>query len=42
MSPTALKTLIEHDNCYKIVIDWIKEKVDYHPYKRWIELWGEK
>ncbi len=42
MSSIALKSLISSTDTLKIPISWVKEKVDFKPYKRWIELWQEE
>ena len=41
MTAKALRLLISDKNTYKISINWKKEIVEYFPYKRWVELWGE-
>lgn len=35
----ALSDLIMDKKSRKIVIHWQKSKIEYNPYKRWIELW---
>jgi hypothetical protein len=41
MTAKALRLLISDKNTYTISINWKKETVEYFPYKRWVELWGE-
>lgn len=38
----ALKTLMEDAKTKKILIKWTKTNIEYNPYKRWIDLWGEE
>ncbi|MEA3443054.1 MAG: ThaI family type II restriction endonuclease [Chloroflexota bacterium] len=37
----ALETLVEDKESKAIEIYWQREKIDYNPYKRWIEYWKE-
>jgi hypothetical protein len=37
----ALTSMIEDTNSKRIEINWRRRKIDYNPYKRWVELWGE-
>lgn len=37
----VLTTLINDLNSKQIPINWIKTKIDYDPYTRWIDLWKE-
>ncbi len=37
----ALRDLAEHGLTKKINIHWIKTKIDYEPYKRWVDYWKE-
>ena len=37
----ALKTLIKHSLTKVIKINWVKTRVDYNPYRRWVEYWRE-
>jgi len=37
----ALSSLVEDSKSKSIVIDWQKTKIDYNPYKRWVDLWRE-
>jgi hypothetical protein len=41
MTAKALQLMVSDKNTYKISINWKKESVEYLPYKRWVELWGE-
>ena len=42
ISNDALKTLINSDKTEFIEVNWVKESIDYDPFKRWIELWSEE
>lgn len=37
----ALRKLAEHDDTYKIEIDWKKEDMTFNSFKRWVELWKQ-
>lgn len=37
----ALSSLVEASYSKSIIIDWQKTKVNFNPYKRWVDLWGE-
>jgi len=37
----ALTELIENQYTKKITIHWIREKIEFNPYKKWIEMWSE-
>lgn len=37
----ALKTLIKHGLTKVIKINWVKTRVDYNPYRRWVDYWRE-
>ncbi len=37
----ALLNLIEIKETQRILINWKRTKIDFNPYKRWIELWRE-
>jgi hypothetical protein len=37
----ALLSLIQDSECRNILINWQRTKMDYNPYKRWVDLWGE-
>lgn len=39
MSSIAMKSLVEHNQTHKITIDWKKEKIEFNPFKKWIEHW---
>ena len=39
MSGDALNLLLNHTNTLRIIIDWKKEKIDFKPFARWVELW---
>jgi len=41
ISKEALTTLVNHKLTKVIKINWIKTKVDYNPYKRWVDYWRE-
>jgi hypothetical protein len=42
LSGQALQELIKHKETMIIPIDWKKERIDFKPFKRWIELWEQK
>ncbi len=35
----ALELIVAHPQTLKIPINWRREKIDYNPYERWLELW---
>jgi len=37
----ALLSLVGNKECKSIVINWQRIKMDFNPYKRWVDLWGE-
>jgi hypothetical protein len=37
----ALSSLIEDSQTRSITINWLRTKIDFNPYKRWVDLWGE-
>jgi len=37
----ALSSLVESSDSRKIIINWQKTKVEFDPYKRWVDLWKE-
>ena len=39
MSSNAMKSLVKHNQTRKITIDWKKEKIEFNPFKKWIEHW---
>jgi len=41
ISKEALTMLVNHKLTKVIKINWIKTKVDYNPYKRWVDYWRE-
>lgn len=41
ISKEALVALINHDLTKVIKINWRKIKIDYNPYKRWVDYWRE-
>ena len=41
ISKEALTMLVNHKLTRVIKINWIKTKVDYNPYKRWVDYWKE-
>lgn len=41
ISKEALTELIKSEHTGRIMIHWIREKVDFNPYKKWIEMWSE-
>ena len=38
----ALSTLVQDSRSRRIMIDWKKTKIDFSPYKRWVDLWNEE
>jgi hypothetical protein len=38
----ALRLLIEHKNTFHIKINWVKEKIEYNSFKRWVDLWDQE
>ena len=42
LSGQALQKLIRHKETMTIPIDWKKERIDFKPFKRWIELWEQE
>ncbi len=41
ISDHALRAAISNDRTKSIEINWIKESIDYNPFKRWVDLWSE-
>lgn len=41
ISKEALTNLIQDDKSKRIDIFWEKKKIEYNPYKKWIDLWME-
>jgi len=42
MSAKALQKLLEHNNIYKIKIDWKKEEIKFNAFKKWVDLWAQE
>lgn len=38
----ALSSLVQNNETKSILIKWHKTKIDFNPYKRWIDLWEEE
>jgi len=41
MTSEALKLLSDHPNKFFIPINWKKTKIEYDPFKRWVDYWSE-
>jgi hypothetical protein len=41
LSDDAIRMLVKSDKTLSISIEWRKEKINYSPFKRWVELWGD-
>ncbi|HEC31225.1 MAG TPA: type II restriction endonuclease subunit R [Deltaproteobacteria bacterium] len=41
-SKEALLALVKNPGTYSIEINWQRPKIDYNPYKRWVDLWREE
>lgn len=39
ISSEALNLLGRHPDCLKIPVHWLRKKIAYNPYERWLELW---
>uniref|UniRef100_A0A7V6CE30 Type II restriction endonuclease subunit R n=1 Tax=Thermodesulfobacterium geofontis TaxID=1295609 RepID=A0A7V6CE30_9BACT len=37
----ALSNLVKDSDCRKIEINWQRTKIEFNPYKRWVDLWRE-
>lgn len=37
----SLTALINNENTYSIKLDWQRTKINYNPYKKWIDYWRE-
>ncbi|MFN3480022.1 MAG: ThaI family type II restriction endonuclease [Thermodesulfovibrionales bacterium] len=37
----ALESLLYDDDTKKMLIKWTRQKIEYNPYKRWVEFWDE-
>lgn len=42
LSTSAVRTLAQDERNSRITIQWVKQDVDYNPYKRWIDYWKEE
>jgi len=42
VSKEALSRLVQDEEAKNIEIDWQKQEIDYHPYKRWVDYWSDK
>jgi len=41
ISREALTSLVENEDSQSIEIEWRRTKIDFNPYKRWVDLWME-
>ena len=41
ISNEALRAAVKDANTKSVEINWIKESIDYNPFKKWVELWRE-
>ncbi|MCX5804078.1 MAG: ThaI family type II restriction endonuclease [Proteobacteria bacterium] len=37
----ALSNLVADKQCQRIIIEWQKTKIDFNPYKKWVDFWEE-
>lgn len=37
----SLSNLVADKQCQRIIIEWQKTKIDFNPYKKWIDFWEE-
>jgi len=37
----ALSNLVADKQCQHIIIEWQKTKIDFNPYKKWVDFWEE-
>ncbi|MFQ5752583.1 MAG: ThaI family type II restriction endonuclease [bacterium] len=37
----ALSNLVEDKDSRRIIINWKKTKIEFNPFKRWVDLWRE-
>ena len=37
----SLSNLVADKQCQRIIIEWQKAKIDFNPYKKWLDLWEE-
>jgi hypothetical protein len=42
ISKNALSHLVEDEKARVIRITWRRSKIDYNPYKRWVDYWEEE
>lgn len=40
ISNKALRAAINDDRTKSVEINWIKESIDYDPFKKWVDLWS--
>ncbi|OGC75530.1 MAG: hypothetical protein A2145_05470 [candidate division Zixibacteria bacterium RBG_16_40_9] len=38
----ALLNLVEDSQTKNIILEWQRTKIDFNPYKRWVDLWKEE
>ncbi len=41
ISNEALRAAVKDANTKSVEINWIKESIDYNPFKKWVDLWSE-
>ncbi|MGP6207710.1 ThaI family type II restriction endonuclease [Cuniculiplasma sp. SKW3] len=41
LSNNAIRMLIDSKEVSSITIDWKKQPIEYSPFKRWVEMWGD-
>ena len=37
----SLSNLVADKQCQRIIIEWQKTKIDFNPYKKWVDFWEE-
>ena len=37
----SLSNLVADKQCQRIIIEWQKTKIDFNPYKKWVDFWKE-
>ncbi len=37
----SLSNLVANKQCQRIIIEWQKAKIDFNPYKKWVDFWEE-
>jgi len=37
----ALSNLVADKQCQRVIIEWQKAKIDFNPYKKWVDFWKE-